>query len=102
MVLFLFVIMLLNLGQEESLLHLNHLQRALSLFMVILFFMGIFLIMLNEPGILHQPSEKFTAGSVYALGEALFTKYLLPFEVASLLLLVALIGTVYLAKRKLG
>ena len=31
----------------------------------------------------------------------LFTKYLLPFEVASLLLLVALIGTVYLAKQKI-
>jgi NADH-quinone oxidoreductase subunit J len=57
--------------------------------------------MLNEPGVLHQPVEKFSAGGIYSLGEALFTKYLFPFEVASLLLLVALIGTVYLAKRKI-
>mgnify|MGYP001384725798 CR=1 FL=1 len=101
MVLFLFVIMLLNLGLEDAFPYFRHLQRALSLFMVGLFFVGIFLIMFNEQGILHQPGEKFSAGDIYALGEALFSKYLLPFEVASLLLLVALIGTVYLAKRKI-
>jgi NADH-quinone oxidoreductase subunit J len=49
----------------------------------------------------HQPGDTFSAGGIYVLGEALFSKYLLPFEVASLLLLVALIGTVYLAKRKI-
>ena len=101
MVLFLFVIMLLNLGHEDALPHFKQLQRALSLLMVVLFFFGIFLIMLNEPGVLHQPVDKFSAGGIYSLGEALFTKYLFPFEVASLLLLVALIGTVYLAKRKI-
>ena len=101
MVLFLFVIMLLNLGLEDAFPYFRHLQRALSLFMVGLFIVGIFLIMFNEQGILHQPGEKFSAGDIYALGEALFSKYLLPFEVASLLLLVALIGTVYLAKRKI-
>jgi NADH:ubiquinone oxidoreductase subunit 6 (subunit J) len=57
--------------------------------------------MLHEPGALHQPGDTFSAGGIYVLGEALFSKYLLPFEVASLLLLVALIGTVYLAKRKI-
>jgi NADH-quinone oxidoreductase subunit J len=39
-------------------------------------------------------------GDIKAIGRALFTDFLLPFEVASLLLLVALIGTVYLAKRR--
>jgi NADH-quinone oxidoreductase subunit J len=101
MVLFLFAIMLLNLGREDALPKFMHLQRALSVLMVVLFFFGIFLIMLNGPGVLHQPVEKFSAGGIYSLGEALFTKYLFPFEVASLLLLVALIGTVYLAKRKI-
>ena len=101
MVLFLFVIMLLNLGREDALPHFIQLQRALSLLMVVLFFFGIFLIMLNGPGVLHQPVEKFSAGGIYSLGEALFTKYLFPFEVASLLLLVALIGTVYLANKKI-
>ncbi|HJL74487.1 MAG TPA: NADH-quinone oxidoreductase subunit J, partial [Candidatus Marinimicrobia bacterium] len=74
---------------------------ALSIFLVVIFFFGILLIMAGGPDVLHQPSEKFSAGGIYSLGESLFSKYLLPFEVASLLLLVALIGTVYLAKRKI-
>ena len=101
MVLFLFVIMLLNLGREQALPHFMKFQRASSVMLVILFFFGVSLIMLEGSGELHQPIIKFSAGSAYALGEALFTKFLLPFEVASLLLLVALIGTVYLAKRKI-
>ena len=43
--------------------------------------------------------EAFSGGGVYVLGEALFSKFLLPFEIASLLLLAGLIGTVYLAKK---
>ena len=101
MVLFLFVIMLLNLGREQALPHFMKFQRASSVMLVILFFFGVSLIMLEGSEELHQPIIKFSAGSVYALGEALFTKFLLPFEVASLLLLVALIGTVYLAMRKI-
>ena len=38
-------------------------------------------------------------GSVQAIGEALFTQYLLPFELASVLLLVAMIGAVVLARK---
>lgn len=38
-------------------------------------------------------------GSVQAIGEVLFTSYLLPFELASVLLLVAMIGAVVLARR---
>ena len=38
-------------------------------------------------------------GSVQAIGEVLFTKYLLPFELASVLLLVAMIGAVVLARK---
>ncbi len=39
------------------------------------------------------------SGSVQAIGEALFTTYLLPFELASVLLLVAMIGAVVLARK---
>jgi NADH:ubiquinone oxidoreductase subunit 6 (subunit J) len=41
-------------------------------------------------------------GSPEAIGEALLTKFLLPFELASLLLMVAAIGAVMLARRRLG
>ena len=44
MVLFLFVIMLLNLGREKSLEHFMYLQRGLSMFLVVVFFLGIFLL----------------------------------------------------------
>ncbi len=101
MVLFLFVIMLLNLGREKALEHFMYLQRGLSMLLIIVFFVGVSLLFLGESDVLHHPAGEFSAGGVYSLGEALFTKYLLPFEVASLLLLVALIGTVYLAKKKI-
>ncbi len=41
----------------------------------------------------------FGLGSVQALGAALYTDYLLPFELASVLLLVGMIGAVVLARR---
>jgi len=40
-------------------------------------------------------------GSTKAIGELLFTKYLFPFEVTSVLLLSAIVGAVLLAKQKL-
>lgn len=40
-------------------------------------------------------------GNVQALGVVLFTEYLLPFELASVLLLVGILGAVYLARRRL-
>ena len=40
-------------------------------------------------------------GRVQTLAGLLFTKYALPFEVATILLLVAIVGGIYLAKRKI-
>ena len=99
MVLFLFAIMLLNLGKEKALPKVMHLQRGLSALLIIVFCFGIYLFYVQGSGDQHQPMEAFSGGGVYDLGEALFSKFLLPFEIASLLLLVGLIGTVYLAKK---
>ena len=44
------------------------------------------------------PSEAF--GTIQGVGEKLFTTYLLPFEVISVLLLIAILGAVILAKRR--
>jgi NADH-quinone oxidoreductase subunit J len=41
-----------------------------------------------------------TYGTVESFGKALFTQFLLPFELTALVLLVALIGAVVLGKRK--
>jgi NADH-quinone oxidoreductase subunit J len=40
-------------------------------------------------------------GSLHAIGNALFTQFVLPFEIASLILLAAIVGAVVVAKRKL-
>ena len=100
MVLFLFVIMLLYLGREAALPKLKILDKALSLFLVVIIFLGILTLTMWDGGDLHQTLNPSSAGDITAVGKALFTDFLLPFEVASLLLLVALIGTVYLAKKR--
>jgi NADH-quinone oxidoreductase subunit J len=46
------------------------------------------------------PPAPAAAGNSEMVGMALYTTYLLPFEIASILLLVAIVGAVVLAKRK--
>jgi len=100
MVLFLFVIMLLNVGKETALPVIKKIGNFISIFLVLIFSISITTILvINHTG-LHQSTDNSEIGDVETIGYALFTKYLLPFEIASLLLLVALIGTVYLAKKR--
>jgi NADH-quinone oxidoreductase subunit J len=47
------------------------------------------------------PAPTTDVGSVEAVAMALFTNYLIPFEVASMLLLVAMVGAIILAKKEL-
>ena len=100
MVLFLFVIMLINVGKEIAATSIIVKGKVLPFVLVVLFSLNIILLILWRNEGLHQSNTISSVGSITAIGQALFTKYLLPFEIASLLLLVALIGTVYLAKRK--
>ena len=50
---------------------------------------------------LHAHAAPVTEGDTYALGKLLFTQYTLPFEIVSVLLLVAMIGVILLSKKKL-
>jgi NADH-quinone oxidoreductase subunit J len=98
MVLFVFVIMLLNAGTEHAT------QRRLwpkylgvPLLVVLLGFVG-YIVQKVLP-----PSEgvrfgAFRNGSPLEVGKALFTAYLLPFEVTSVLILVAILGAIVLAR----
>ena len=100
MVLFLFVLMLLNLNKENEPKHspLMTIGAAIAgggLFLVVVAAM--------RDAILAAPmidanSEK--VGLVENLGKILFTKYVLPFEVSSVLFLAAMVGAVLLAKRE--
>ena len=49
----------------------------------------------------HDPGPVATAGHTELIGKAMFSDFLLPFEITSILLLVAIVGSVILAKRKL-
>ena len=102
LVLFLFVIMLINVGKEIAATSIIVKTKVLPFVLVVLFSLNIILLILWRNEELHQSNAISSVGNITAIGQALFTKYLLPFEIASLLLLVALIGTVYLAKKRVS
>jgi NADH-quinone oxidoreductase subunit J len=104
-VLFLFVIMLVNLGdiyQVEWL----HRQWLPALLLAILLAAEIgFLVWVGAKDVPTNTAQteatlRGMGGNVQTLGMALYTEYLLPFEVVSMLLLVAMIGAIYLAKKR--
>ncbi len=104
LVLYLFVIMLVNIKQLAPLRQQLFGHFPFALVSVGLLCMGVVGVLLRETA-LKAPS---TAGEAMAgvsnpelLGKALFTTYLFPFEVASLILLVALVGAVLIASRKI-
>lgn len=102
MVLFLFVIMLLNLRlpeQEGKFPHIGQkiLGIALAGFTALILIYGFSLAKL-------PPAKEGGAaglGNTESIAKSLFTDYLLPFEVTSVLLLVAIVGAVVLAKTRL-
>jgi NADH-quinone oxidoreductase subunit J len=108
MVLFLFVIMLLNLGHREEIDMRSHLSRLValvvgsSLFAVVaaLVLQGEKSSLASEEGTVVMEAILRSRGAVGAVAEPLFTSYLVPFELTSLLLLVAIVGAIVLARRR--
>jgi NADH-quinone oxidoreductase subunit J len=101
MVLFLFVIMLLNLGSLPILEEKLDLRRLGAGLLGLLMFGAIsftVLLPLREISDVQSPS---LAGTPMAVGRTLFTLYLYPFEIASVLLLVGIVGSILLAKRRI-
>lgn len=98
MVLFLFVIMLL--GGERAEAEQNRLawQQPLALILGVLLFLEAAVVIWNQRAFTtaSPPVTDGEVGAPRAIAEALFTTYLLPFEMTSFLLLVALIGSVVL------
>jgi len=97
MVLFLFVIMLLDLKEEE--------RRRIKMFGLVggLVSAGaialILLKTLRAAGSGADAPGPSLEGNPVPLGKLLFTQYLLPFEVVSVLLLVAMVGVILLSKK---
>lgn len=102
LVLFLFVILLLNLKQETIGEQYTSVQPSAVVIAAALFVVMALSVASMELG------RKFTCsidyiketGHIKAIGEALYTQYIFPFEVASVLLLIAIVGAITLAKKK--
>lgn len=105
MVLFLFVIMLLNLGTLSLKGALSGKLKGVAIILgILLAIEGIYIAVttLDNPNTAVASSEVAadTSYSITEIGELLFRDYLLPFEVTSLILLAALIGVIVLVKRE--
>lgn len=97
MVLFLYVIMLLNLNQEAEP-HKSTVLKfaaAISAGLLLTVFVGS---LKGTELMVHQQGATGDVGLVKSLGRLLFTEYLLPFEISSVLLLAAMVGAVMLGK----
>jgi NADH-quinone oxidoreductase subunit J len=99
MVLFLFVIMLLDLKEEErrKIKKLGLVAGLISVGAITLIFVKSLLE--SKPGA-NLPAPTAEGGTI-PLGKILFTQYLLPFEIVSILLLVAMVGVILLSKKDL-
>lgn len=98
-VLFLFVVMLLGVERAEELPDLRRMQQVVGGLLAVLLLAGIAWAFLETgQGPAGGPGM---AGSVRAIGSALLTAYVVPFEMAAVLLLVAIVGAIVLAKSRL-
>lgn len=108
MVLFLFVVMLLKLNHPDQLNERFDIKRPLG----IIFGFGLFMIVLLQVVLPLQGTNTGTfelaeqmagksPGGPQAIGRALFTHYAWPFEIVSVLLLIGIVGSILLAKRKI-
>jgi len=100
MVLFLFVLMLLNLNKDV--------EPAKSMLWQIAGAIAAGLLLVTLAGALRGASEFIVKGGpesegiglVKNLGKALFTDFVLPFEISSILFLAAMVGAVFIGKRE--
>ena len=100
LVLYLFVVMLLNVKREDRL----HRQSSVAMFLgVTLLTEAVLLVFQSEGPVFPAAAATGQGGDVTgnteSIGQVLYSTYLFPFEVASLILLVAMVGAVILSKK---
>lgn len=101
MVLVVFVVMLLNLGKESALTEQFNPRTGIAVSMGFLLIAQLAIAFIGQPTGYTQLSDKATHnGTAEAVGTVLFSEYLFPFEAISLLLLVAIVGSILLAKKQ--
>lgn len=103
MVLFLFVLMLLNTETEHKLFVDKRGLKFFAILVSVFVFVEVaFLIFKGAPSRSLSPNEvaSVNSGTIQTIGQQLYTNYIIPFEVAGFLLLAATIGAMVLAKKK--
>jgi NADH-quinone oxidoreductase subunit J len=100
MVLFLFVLMLLNLNKENE--PKSSLPMKFAAVLAAGSLLTVFIAALRDSALVEtvQNVSANDQGMVENLGHLLFTKYVLPFEVSSVLFISAMVGAILLAKRE--
>jgi len=101
MVLFLFVIMLLG-AERAGLIQAIRWQIPLAIALAIVLMLEAVFILLGQRGVLPMITTQLPQdfGSPAEVGSLLFSRYLLPFEITSVLLLVAMVGAIVLTIRE--
>ncbi len=101
MVLFVFVIMLVNLDVALRQVQFNRQKYVAVLLSLVLAAQVFFALWIARNGVnLTNSASTMPVRNTEAIGDAIFQHYMLPFEIASILLLVAMIGAVVMAKRR--
>lgn len=99
MVLVVFVIMLLNLDEENPLNRLKYLYAVGGALGAALLVQTAFIFYAVAQGVKHQVDTGETAGSTRKIGAAMYSEYLLPVEIVGVMLMMAVIGAVVLVRK---
>jgi NADH-quinone oxidoreductase subunit J len=99
MVLVVFVIMLLNLDDKNQINRLGYLYAVGGGLGLILLVQTFFIFYAVSRTPLHAINKDETVGKTLSIGSAMYTEYLLPVEIVGVLLMMAIIGGVILARR---
>jgi NADH-quinone oxidoreductase subunit J len=106
LVLFVFVIMLLNVREEESKTDRQKYLKWLAAPLFLALLAEVFVVVryvnktpppIQNPNTMTDPSQSL--GTVESIANAMFTTYVLPFEATSVLILMAIVGAMLLARR---
>ena len=101
MVLFVFVIMLLNAGAEARRSRSLTVELLGAPLLIALLGLLAYFVQRLFPAMPVVRFGGFKGGSALEVGRALFTQYLLPFEVTSVLILIAILGAIVLARKEM-
>lgn len=99
MVLFLFTIMLMNLNKEDEV-HKPRFTRFGAVSLICIMCVVLISIFVNSKPIVEYETSTVDFQSIKVLGKVLLNEFMVPFEFASVLLLVAMIGAVLLSKKE--